>query len=39
MIRILLIVSLLGTLLLMSGCKTNEGSREFIPGRGWVPTP
>jgi hypothetical protein len=19
------------------GCKSNRGSREFIPGRGWVP--
>ena len=38
MIRILLIVSLLATALLASACKTNKGSREFIPGRGWVPT-
>jgi len=21
-----------------AGCKTNQGSREFIPGHGWVPT-
>jgi hypothetical protein len=21
-----------------SGCKTHPGSREFIPGKGWVPT-
>ena len=20
-----------------TGCKTKSGSREFIPGRGWVP--
>jgi hypothetical protein len=20
-----------------SGCKTHSGSREFIPGQGWVP--
>lgn len=20
-----------------SGCKTSQGAREFIPGRGWVP--
>ncbi|MGC8744257.1 MAG: hypothetical protein ACP5T0_10305 [Verrucomicrobiia bacterium] len=20
-----------------SGCKTSSGSREFIPGKGWVP--
>jgi hypothetical protein len=21
-----------------SGCKSHSGSREFIPGKGWVPT-
>jgi len=38
MTRMLLIVSLLATLLMASACKSNKGSREFIPGRGWVPT-
>lgn len=31
---------LLAALLLATattGCKSNPGSREFIPGRGWVP--
>ena len=23
---------------LNSGCKSHSGSREFIPGKGWVPT-
>lgn len=23
--------------LLSTGCKTNKGAREFIPGKGWVP--
>ena len=23
---------------LNSGCKSHSGSREFIPGQGWVPT-
>lgn len=27
----------LAAALLGAGCKTKEGSREFIPGRGWVP--
>jgi hypothetical protein len=25
-------------LLATAGCKHNMGSREFIPGKGWVPT-
>jgi hypothetical protein len=39
MSRILLIVSLAATLLLATACKSSRGDREFIPGRGWVPTP
>jgi predicted small secreted protein len=38
MTRILILLSLAATLLLATACKTNQGSREFIPGRGWVPT-
>lgn len=38
MMRILLLLTLAATLLAVTGCKTNKGSREFIPGRGWVPT-
>ena len=25
-------------LLVGAGCQTDKGSREFVPGRGWVPT-
>lgn len=38
MTRFLLVFSLAATLLLATACKSNKGSREFIPGRGWVPT-
>jgi hypothetical protein len=24
-------------LLVSAGCKTHSGSREYIPGKGWVP--
>jgi hypothetical protein len=34
----LFIFALLAVSLLVTGCKSNSGSREFIPGRGWVPT-
>jgi hypothetical protein len=31
---------MLAIALLVVGCgSTNPGSREFIPGKGWVPTP
>jgi len=35
-----LCVLLLLAVALMSGCRSTEpsGSREFIPGKGWVPT-
>jgi hypothetical protein len=28
---------LLAALLVVAGCKTHSGSREYIPGKGWVP--
>lgn len=34
----LFILALLAVSLLGTGCKSNSGSREFVPGRGWVPT-
>ena len=34
--RFLLLVVMATTLTLV-GCKTNGGSREFIPGKGWMP--
>ena len=37
MIRTMLLIALAATLLAVTGCKTNTGSREFIPGKGWVP--
>jgi hypothetical protein len=34
----LVVVGLAGVLVLLSGCATKDsGSREFIPGKGWVP--
>lgn len=37
--RILMIVLLaVVAVSLTSGCKSHSGSREFIPGKGWVPT-
>jgi len=29
---------MLAAALVMVGCKTNRGDRQYIPGRGWVPT-
>jgi len=37
MAKFLLAVLLLMTTAAGIGCKTNPGSREFIPGKGWVP--
>jgi len=31
------ILILLALVLVGTGCKTRPGSREFIPGKGWVP--
>ena len=36
MLRILFL-ALLAVALVTTGCKTKSGSREFIPGKGWVP--
>jgi hypothetical protein len=37
--RVLTIVLLALLLIAVSGCcETDKGSREFIPGKGWVPT-
>lgn len=32
-----LLLGLLATGLFLTGCKTDAGSREFIPGKGWLP--
>jgi len=38
--RKLLLLLLLGlaVALLADGCASDKGSREYIPGKGWVPT-
>ncbi len=33
----LLLLVLLAAMLAATGCQTDKGSREFIPGKGWVP--
>ncbi|MGB9603893.1 MAG: hypothetical protein ACP5MG_12015 [Verrucomicrobiia bacterium] len=37
--RLIYIIAVLIALsmLFFTGCKTSSGSREFIPGKGWVP--
>jgi hypothetical protein len=37
MFRFVLIALLAVTLATAAGCKCASGSREFIPGKGWVP--
>jgi hypothetical protein len=38
MIRTVLMLAIAATLLAVTGCKSNTGSRQFIPGKGWVPS-
>jgi hypothetical protein len=28
---------LVATLVVVAGCATHSGSRDYIPGQGWVP--
>ena len=35
--KFLLLILLVTASLMASGCKSHSGSREFIPGKGWVP--
>ncbi|EEF59785.1 hypothetical protein Cflav_PD2792 [Pedosphaera parvula Ellin514] len=37
MSKIYLILLMAIALAFASGCKTDSGSREFVPGKGWVP--
>ena len=37
MAKICMLLLLLATLVAASGCKSHSGSREYIPGKGWVP--
>jgi uncharacterized lipoprotein YajG len=32
-----LLLLCLAALLVFAGCQSHSGSREFIPGKGWVP--
>jgi len=34
---LLLLLLALGVGLGLSGCASDKGSREYIPGKGWVP--
>jgi len=38
MAKIWMILLLLAVVLVAGGCCSNSGSREFVPGMGWVPT-
>jgi hypothetical protein len=33
----LCLLLLVAVLLAVSGCKSSSGSRDYIPGKGWVP--
>jgi hypothetical protein len=35
--KCLLLLALLAVTIAATGCQTDKGSREFIPGKGWVP--
>jgi hypothetical protein len=37
MSKICVLILLLAALAVASGCKTDSGSREYTPGKGWVP--
>ena len=38
MTKLLVFLLLLATLVAAgSGCKSSSGSRDFVPGKGWVP--
>jgi hypothetical protein len=37
MLKIVLLLILAVTILSASGCANHSGSREYIPGKGWVP--
>lgn len=37
MTKICVLILLLAALVVGVGCKTHSGSRDFIPGKGWVP--
>jgi hypothetical protein len=34
---LVLLVLALGLVLAGTGCKSSSGSRDYVPGKGWVP--
>jgi hypothetical protein len=37
MSKLILLVALIAALIVVAGCKSSSGSRDYIPGKGWVP--
>jgi hypothetical protein len=37
MSKLCILLILLAVLFVGAGCKSHSGSREYIPGQGWVP--
>lgn len=37
MTRMLVLLLFVAVLVAAVGCKSSSGSRDFIPGKGWVP--
>jgi hypothetical protein len=37
MSKLCIILVLLAALVIGAGCKSHSGSKEYIPGKGWVP--
>lgn len=37
MSKLCMLILLLAALAVGAGCKSHSGSREYIPGQGWVP--
>ena len=35
MSKVIALIVLLGVLVVVSGCKSHSGSREYVPGKGW----
>jgi hypothetical protein len=37
MSKLCLLLAIVALLLVANGCSTSSGSREYVPGKGWVP--
>lgn len=35
--RVIIVLAILAATLVATGCKSDPGSREYIPGKGWRP--